>query len=72
MYTRPSGSIETDSVFTNLTFEVLIGPNNKRFILFNAIGTDRDREFVISYEMLLENDQTELLETTGTVVVFER
>ncbi len=41
MYTRPSGNLETDSVFTSLVFNVVTDANGKRFIVFEATGVDR-------------------------------
>ena len=75
MYTRPSGNLETDAVFTNLVFNVVTDANGKRFIVFEATGVDRARQYTINSSMLLENydKHPSLADGEGyTVIIFDK
>lgn len=58
-YIRPSGTLETDDIFTSLSFSISKNTTTgKYFVIFQATGSENGRDYTINSTMLLENDQS--------------
>lgn len=72
-YIRQGSSyLETDDIFSDMTFNVSTDSNGNRFIDFVAVGVENGRQYTVNSSMLLENKQLSLVDAIGvTIIIFD-